>query len=118
MLNFQSVPLRRGAKPLFANATLQLHPGWRVGVAGRNGSGKTSLFSLISGELAPDAGNFSLPRDWVLAHVRQEAPALQRSALDCVLDGDAEFRRVESELAAAEAGHDVAKIAAAHEHLA
>ena len=79
MLRFDAVALRRGPKLLFSDASLQLHAGWRVGVAGRNGSGKSSLFALIGGELAPDQGEFARPRDWVLAHVRQETPALARS---------------------------------------
>jgi ATP-binding cassette subfamily F protein 3 len=118
MFRFDSVALRRGPKLLFSEATLQLHAGWHIGVAGRNGSGKTSLFALVSGELAPDHGDFARPRDWVLAHVRQETPALTRSALDYVLDGDVGYRQMEAELADAEARHDVGRIAAAHDHMA
>ncbi len=118
MLNFQAVALRRGPKLLFSDASLQLHAGWRIGVAGRNGAGKSSLFALVAGELAVDAGEFTRPRDWILAYVRQETPALTRTALDYVLDGDAEYRRVEAELARAEAAHDAAAIAEAHDRLA
>ena len=118
MLRFDSVALRRGPKLLFSEASLQLHAGWHIGVAGRNGSGKTSLFALISGELSPDHGDFARPRDWVLAHVRQETPALSRSALDYVLDGDVGYRQTEADLADAEAHHDVGRIAAAHDHMA
>ncbi|MDC8012296.1 ATP-binding cassette domain-containing protein [Tahibacter soli] len=117
MLKFDSVALRRGSKLLFEDATVQLHAGWKVGVTGRNGAGKSSLFALVGGELAPDSGEFSRPRDWTLAHVRQETPALARSALDYVLDGDVEYRAIERDLAAAEAAHDAVRQAALHERL-
>ena len=117
MLRFDSVALRRGSKLLFADASVQLHTGWRVGVTGRNGAGKSSLFALVAGELQPDAGDFTRPRDWVLAHVRQETPALATSALDYVLDGDREYREIERALTQAEADHDALTQARLHERL-
>jgi len=117
MLRFDSVALRRGPRLLFSDATFQLHAGWRIGVTGRNGAGKSSLLALIGGELGADAGEFSRPHDWTLAHVRQETPALARTALDYVLDGDTEFRRIERELADAEACHDVTALATLHDRL-
>ncbi|WP_395682693.1 ABC-F family ATP-binding cassette domain-containing protein [Dokdonella sp.] len=117
MLRFDNIHLRRGSRLLLNGANFLVHPGWRVGLTGRNGSGKSSLLALIGGELAPDAGDFARPQDWTLAHVRQQAEAHTHSALDHVLDGDAEFRRVERELAAAEASHDAARQAALHERL-
>jgi ATP-binding cassette subfamily F protein 3 len=88
-----------------------------VGLTGRNGSGKSSLLALIGGELAPDAGEFALPRDWTIAHVHQQTDASAHSALEYVLDGDAGFRALEARLAAAEAAHDAAQQAALHEQL-
>ncbi|NCT68052.1 MAG: ATP-binding cassette domain-containing protein [Rhodanobacteraceae bacterium] len=117
MLRFDNLTLRRGSRLLLNGASFLVHPGWRVGLTGRNGSGKSSLLALISGELAPDGGDFGRPRDWTLAHVRQHADASDRSALDHVLDGDAEFRALERDLAAAEAAHDAARQAALHERL-
>jgi len=117
MLRFDSVALRRGSKLLFADASVQLHTGWRVGVTGRNGAGKSSLFALVAGELQPDAGDFTRPRDWVLAHVRQETPALATAALDYVLDGDREYREIERALTQAEAEHDALTQARLHERL-
>jgi ATP-binding cassette subfamily F protein 3 len=117
MLRFDHLNLRRGSRLLLNDASFLVHPGWRVGLTGRNGSGKSSLLALIGGELAPDGGEFARPRDWTLAHVRQHVEAHAHSALDHVLDGDAEFRRLETELAAAEAAHDAPRQAALHERL-
>jgi ATP-binding cassette subfamily F protein 3 len=117
MLRFDNINLRRGSRLLLNGANFLVHPGWRVGLTGRNGSGKSSLLALIGGELAPDAGDFARPRDWTLAHVRQQADAHAHSALDHVLDGDAEFRRLERELAEAEAAHDAARQAGLHDRL-
>ena len=117
MLRFDTITLRRGSRILLNGANFLVHPGWRMGLTGRNGSGKSSLLALIGGELTPDAGDFGRPRDWTLAHVRQQADASDRSALDHVLDGDAEFRQLERELAEAEAAHDAARQAALHERM-
>jgi ATP-binding cassette subfamily F protein 3 len=117
MLRFDNINLRRGSRLLLNGANFLVHPGWRVGLTGRNGSGKSSLLALIGGELAPDAGDFARPREWTLAHVRQQAEACAHCALDHVLDGDAEFRRLERELAEAEAAHDAARQAGLHDRL-
>jgi len=117
MLRFDHVALRRGPLLLLDDMSLSLHAGWRVGISGRNGAGKSSLLALVAGELQPDAGHFERPRDWSLAWVRQETPALARSALDYVLDGDAEFRRLEAELATAEETHDAHRLGPLHERL-
>ena len=106
MLNFSNVALRRGTKLLFADANFSLHAGYKVALTGANGTGKSSLFSLIMGTLHCDSGTVSLPPNLRLAHVAQETPALARSALDYALDGDADLRRIESELAGAELQHE------------
>ncbi|MEO7917448.1 MAG: ATP-binding cassette domain-containing protein [Dokdonella sp.] len=117
MLRFDNMTLRRGSRLLLNEANFSIHPGWRVGLTGRNGTGKSSLLALISKELAADSGTFSRPADWVLAHVRQETPALERSALDYALDGDVEFRHLESRLQQAEQAHDVAAQADLHDRM-
>ncbi|MDR0996470.1 MAG: ATP-binding cassette domain-containing protein [Zoogloeaceae bacterium] len=114
MIQLRSLALARGAKSLIEDASLQIFPGWKVGLVGGNGSGKSSLFALLRGELLPDRGDALLPPAWVVAHVAQETPALDRSALDYVQDGDAELRRIEADLAAAEAAHDGIEIARLH----
>ncbi|MBT0960001.1 ATP-binding cassette domain-containing protein [Denitromonas iodatirespirans] len=117
MIQFRQLRLNRGAKVLVEGATVQLHPGWKVGLTGANGCGKSSLFALLRGQLHPDQGDCEIPPGWVIAHVAQETPALARSALDYALDGDIELRRVEAELAAAEAAHEGERIGLLHGRL-
>ena len=109
MLHFDDLGLRRGPKLLFEHASFQIHPGQKVGITGANGSGKSSLFALLLGELHVDTGHFSMPDDWVIAHVAQETPHGKRSALDFTLDGDEELRATEAELAQAQAADDGAR---------
>jgi len=117
MLKFDNLSLRRGPKLLFEEASFAVHPGQKVGVTGANGTGKSSLFSLIRHELHADAGEFNLPQRWVIAHVAQETPAVDRPAIEYVMDGDAELRMVQSQLAAAEQSADGHKVAELHAQL-
>jgi ATP-binding cassette, subfamily F, member 3 len=117
MIRFDHLALRRGPLLLLDDVSVSLHAGWRVGITGRNGAGKSSLLALIAGEITPDAGHFERPRDWTLAYVRQEVAALDISALDYALDGDTEFRQIERDLAAAETSHDGVRLATLHERL-
>ncbi|MFN3988310.1 MAG: ATP-binding cassette domain-containing protein, partial [Rhodocyclaceae bacterium] len=117
MIQFRNLRLARGAKILVESASLQIHPGWKVGLTGANGSGKSSLFALLRGELHQDQGDLDMPPAWVIAHVAQETPGIARPAIDYVLDGDAELRDVEGALAAAEAAHDGARIGELHARL-
>ena len=103
MIRLQALTLIRGTKPLLTAVDVTLNPGERAGLIGANGSGKSSLFALMRGELHADGGDFDIPAHWRMAHVAQETPALDRSALDYVIDGDAGLRRIEAELAALEA---------------
>jgi ATP-binding cassette subfamily F protein 3 len=114
MLNLRQLSLQRGGKPLFDKISLTIYPGWKLGLIGANGSGKSSLFALLLDELHQDAGDLDRPPRWVVAHVAQETPALDTPALEFVLDGDAELRQIESELQAAEAAHDGARQADCH----
>ncbi len=117
MLSFNSLTLRRGPRALVENLSATIFAGQRVGLVGRNGTGKSSLFALILGEIAPDKGECSLPRNIQIATVAQEARVSTQSALDYVLDGDVELRRVEAELEIAEHAHDAHAISDLHERL-
>ncbi|HVE06529.1 MAG TPA: ATP-binding cassette domain-containing protein [Paraburkholderia sp.] len=114
MIRFNQFSLARGTKPLFDQTTFALNPGEKAGLVGANGAGKSTLFAVLRGELHADAGDFSLPPSWQIAHVAQETPAVDKSALDYTLDGDAALRAIEARIAAASAAHDGAAEAEAH----
>jgi ATP-binding cassette, subfamily F, member 3 len=114
MLNFTDLSIRRGKRPLFTGATFSLFRGEKVGITGENGSGKSSLLSLVRGEIQPEAGSFDMPSNLSLAHVSQELLATDRAAIEFVLDGDAELRAVEQQLAAAEHADDGLKLGELH----
>ena len=114
MILLRNLTLARAGRPLIEGVSLSLHAGWKVGVTGANGCGKSSLFALFTGDLHQEAGDLELPPNWVIAHVGQETPALATGALDFTLDGDAELRRIEAGLRAAEEAHDGEAIAHLH----
>ncbi|CBL47174.1 probable ATP-binding component of ABC transporter [gamma proteobacterium HdN1] len=117
MIQLKQISLYRGDQRLLNETSITLHPGWHVGLSGRNGCGKSSLFSVLLGELSVDAGDCLIPRDWVIAHMAQEIEALDRATLDFVLDGDTALRHWEQVLAQAQDAHDNAQIADALHHL-
>ena len=111
MLQFNDLSLRRGDRLLFEHAGFQVYPGQKVGITGANGCGKSSLFALILDELHADSGDCLYPKDWVVAHVAQEMPAEDEEAIEYVLDGDAELRRIEAALDRAKADDDGLQLA-------
>ncbi len=117
MLHFDHLTLRRGPRLLFEDASFQIHPGQKVGLTGANGTGKSSLFALLLGELQEDGGRHSLPADWTIAHLAQEIPASDQPAIDYVLDGDAGLRRLQAALQQAEQAGDGERIAHLHGEL-
>src|SRR6266513_1545377 len=106
MIRLSQVTLRRGAKTLLDGADVALNPGDKIGLIGANGSGKSSLFALLRGELHADKGEVDYPARWRVAYVAQETPALARPALDYAIDGDTTLRRLEARLAEAETAED------------
>ncbi len=117
MIALRNLEFSRAGERLVTGASCQLHPGWKIGLVGANGCGKSSFFALLRGELHPDAGDLELPPSWTIAHVAQETPALANAALEFVLDGDAELRQVERALAEAEANHAGERIGELHARL-
>src|SRR3989442_960718 len=103
MIRFSQVSLIRGTKLLLEGADIALNPGERIGLIGANGSGKSSLFALLRGELHTDKGELDYPAQWRVAHVAQESLALDRPAVEYAIDGDSALRSLEAGLAAAEA---------------
>ena len=106
MIVASELSLDRGAKNLISGSSFTIHPSHKVGLVGANGCGKSSLFSALLGQLQPDLGSITMPPRWTIATVRQETPALDRSALDYVMDGDKEFRSLEHELSLARENDD------------
>ncbi|ODN67037.1 putative ABC transporter ATP-binding protein YheS [Methylophaga muralis] len=106
MINLSQLSLRRGPRLLFEAANLVIHPGQRIGLTGANGTGKSSLFAMIRNEIHADSGDLTLPESWVIAHVAQETPAVDTSAIDYVLQGDAELSQLLTQLLQAEKNED------------
>ncbi|HYC41448.1 MAG TPA: ATP-binding cassette domain-containing protein [Noviherbaspirillum sp.] len=99
MIRFLQVSLTRGIKPLLEGVDLTLNPGEKIGLIGANGAGKSSLFAMLRGELHADLGEVDFPAKWRMAYVAQETPALDRPAIEYAIDGDANLRKLEAELA-------------------
>jgi ATP-binding cassette, subfamily F, member 3 len=118
MIALRNLALARGQQKLITGASLTLERGWKIGLVGANGSGKSSLLALLAGELAPDAGECSVQPGTQLARIEQEAPALEQHVLNYLLDADLVLRAAEDEIVAAEEANDGVRLAAAHEHYA
>jgi ATP-binding cassette, subfamily F, member 3 len=106
VIRLSNVTLRRGVKVLLEGADVALNPGEHAGLIGANGSGKSSLFSVLRGELHADKGEVDYPRTWRVAHVAQETPALDRPAVEYAIDGDASLRNLQKRLLEAEEAND------------
>src|SRR5687768_15404000 len=115
MLNFSDISIRRGPRVLFEKATFNLYRGEKIGITGENGSGKSTLLALVRGEVTPETGSFDMP-DIAVAHVAQELSPSDDAAIEFVLDGDAELRATEQQLAAAEAADDGHRLADLYGH--
>lgn len=117
MIILSSIQIRRGINLLLDNASAKINPGQKVGLVGKNGCGKSTLFALIKGEIVADAGELSIPNHWELAWVNQETPAVDIAAIEYVIDGDREYRRLEQQLADANQHNDGNLIATIHSKL-
>jgi len=117
MLKITALSLRRGPRELLHQVSCTIHAGQKVGLTGANGVGKSSLFALLRGEIHADEGEFSLPPGTIIAHVAQEIPALSIPALEYVLDGDTELRRLEQQIAVAEGAGNGDELARLYERL-
>ena len=114
MILLKNICLRRGARMLFDNATASINPGEKVGLVGRNGAGKSSLFALLNGTLHEDKGDFSIPSQWRMAQVAQDMPETSESATDFVIAGDTALAAAQAEVEAAEASDDGERMAHAY----
>nr|MCU0967670.1 ATP-binding cassette domain-containing protein [Rubrivivax sp.] len=114
MITLRNLTLRRGTKVVLERANLVLNPGEKVGLVGRNGAGKSSLFALLAGRLHADAGDCEIPPTWRLGEVAQQMPETADGATDFVLQGDVPLAEAQAMLASAEAADDGHAIADAH----
>lgn len=110
MIELIDLCLQRGGKPLLEDASLRVNPGEHMALVGANGSGKSSLFKLLSNELGYDSGELHLPGHWQIAEMRQEVDASDRPAIDYVIDGHRAFRRLEAEIASCSDDHRLAEL--------
>jgi ATP-binding cassette, subfamily F, member 3 len=114
MIILKNLSLRRSAKVLLDNASVSINPGEKVGLVGRNGAGKSSLFALLNGTLHEDKGDFSIPPQWRMAQVAQDMPETSESATDFVIAGDTALAAAQAEVEAAEASDDGERMAHAY----
>lgn len=98
MIQLDQLSIRRGGRVLFQKASMQLHPGWKIGLTGVNGAGKSTLFSALLGGMESDSGSLTRPAVWTVAHMAQEIKALHMKAIDFVLSGDEEFWEIQNQL--------------------
>jgi len=114
MITLKNVVLRRGAKVILDGASVTLNPGEKIGLVGRNGAGKSSLFAMLNGSLHEDGGDFSIPAQWSMAQVAQDMPETDQSATAFVVDGDVVLAAAQAEVEASEASGDGDRMAHAY----
>ncbi|PVX39250.1 ATP-binding cassette subfamily F protein 3 [Pasteurella langaaensis DSM 22999] len=117
MIFFSNVTLKRGLNILLEDANATINPKQKVGLVGKNGCGKSSLFALLKKEMQAEGGEVSYPANWAISWVNQETPALDMSALDYVIEGDREYCRLQKALIQANEKNDGDAIARIHEQL-
>jgi ATP-binding cassette subfamily F protein 3 len=118
MITLKDVSLRRGTKLVLDVANVTLQPGENVGLVGRNGAGKSSLFALLTNRLQSDGGDFYMPPRWRVGEVAQDMPETDDGATDFVLEGDTRLMEAQALIDAAEAGDDGHAIGEAHQAMA
>ena len=118
MITLRDITLRRGVKVVLDNASATLQPGEKIGLVGRNGAGKSSLFALLTHRLGNDKGEVEVPRHWRRSEVAQNMPETDDGATDYVLEGDLPLVEARAALEAAEAANDGHAMADAHALLA
>ncbi|HEX2011539.1 MAG TPA: ATP-binding cassette domain-containing protein [Roseateles sp.] len=114
MITLRNITLRRGTKIVLDDASVTLQPGEKIGLVGRNGAGKSSLFALLTDRLQSDKGDVEIPRQWAVGEVAQNMPETDMPATDFVLEGDTRLMAARKALEEAEAAEDGHAMADAH----
>ena len=117
MITLKNVVLRRGAKVILDSASVTLNPGENIGLVGRNGAGKSSLFAMLNGTLHEDGGEFFIPTQWRMAQVAQDMPETEQSATSYVIEGDVVLLAAQTEVTESEASGDGDRMAHAYMEL-
>ncbi|WP_365332860.1 ATP-binding cassette domain-containing protein [uncultured Porticoccus sp.] len=117
MIILENITLQRGTKRLLEKTSATIHPGRKIALIGANGAGKSSLFSLLLGELTVEEGTLQIPGQWRMAHMAQEVQTTDRAALDFVIDGDQVLRKLEADIARAETDQANDRLANLHQAL-
>jgi ATP-binding cassette subfamily F protein 3 len=117
MITLQNVTLYQGTAMLLNEASFSIYQGQKLGVIGRNGCGKSTLFRLLMGDMHLDGGTLAMPEKLVRAQMLQETEATGRSAVDHVLDGHKPYRTLMAALDVAEANDDHNAMAQVHAEL-
>jgi len=117
MIILNNITIQRGSKILLQDVSLGFYAKQKIGIVGKNGSGKTSLFLLLLGELQQNSGEVSIPSSVTIVTVEQELSSSTQPAIEYVIDADTHLRKMEQELQHAEATNDGNKIASLYESL-
>jgi ATP-binding cassette subfamily F protein 3 len=117
MLSFINFKCQRGSQVLIDNANLSIFAKQKVGLIGKNGAGKSSLFAILRGELEASQGDVQIPKNLRIAHLEQETPGLEDSALAFVLAGDTVLTSIQTAIIQAELAEDYEKVMALYEKL-
>jgi len=117
MIRLKKLSLYQGSKQLLDRVDLTLYPDHKIGIVGKNGCGKSSLFQMLKNELSPEQGELEFPPKWVVSSAKQETPGSALNAVDYVLSGHHEYHQLNQQLSQAEQAEDGNKIAHIHAKL-
>ena len=117
MIYINNIEVMRGTNVLLSEASATIFPQKRVGLVGKNGCGKSTLFAILKNKLSLEQGSVTIPKNWLISSIEQETPGLEQTALDYIIDGDTRYRDLCKQLEDAEHSNDGNLLASIHEQL-